>query len=424
MRFWLTDNFEVFARRLADHHADLELDPKPQGWGAKPPAIQRLLLKTTALLEKFDNIPPLLAGEMMRAILGGSRYPHMLLATAVMRLRAGDDAATGWHAAVIKAVLARDLRLDHAKEEMPVSLERDNPSQAYQLGRRLPRWKRRNAPHWARSMLPSGIAISARLGNTSKCVSHAAARGSELSFQSSKKGKGPWLEREIEDISSHLLAPQLPRALRLEEQGRFALGDHHQRKGQFTSREAAAEIESLEAQEGKPMSDLNGVTRRHEFVLYFDVINGNPNGDPDAGNLPRLDPETNAGLVSDVCLKRKIRNYVALARPGAPGHEIYMRDGATLNVEHKRAWTAVLPDITKADELKKGPKEDEKARALTAWMCKNFWGHPGFRCRHDHRRKLRPSARPGADRIRALGRAGVAVGNLHHASGGHHRSRC
>ena len=117
----------------------------------------------------------------------------------------------------------------------------------------------------------------------------------------------------------------------------------------------------------------SAVERRHEFVLYFDVTNGNPNGDPDAGNLPRLDPETNQGLVSDVALKRKIRNYVALARPDAPGHEIYMREGATLNNEHKRAWAAVMPEVSKAEDLKKLPKEDAKARELTRWMCANFW---------------------------------------------------
>src|ERR1700730_12703982 len=98
-------------------------------------------------------------------------------------------------------------------------------------------------------------------------------------------------------------------------------------------------------------NEATGLSRRHEFVLYFDVTNGNPNGDPDAGNLPRLDPETNRGLVSDVWLKRKIRNYVALARPDMPGHEIYMRDGATLNNEHRRAWTAVSPVTTKAEDF-------------------------------------------------------------------------
>lgn len=126
------------------------------------------------------------------------------------------------------------------------------------------------------------------------------------------------------------------------------------------------------------MSDATALTRRHEFVLFFDVTNGNPNGDPDAGNLPRLDPETNRGLVSDVALKRKIRNYVALARPEVPGHEIYMRDGATLNLEHKRAWTAVLPEVTKAEDQKKLPKEEAKSRELTRWMCANFWDIRAF----------------------------------------------
>jgi CRISPR-associated protein Csd2 len=125
-------------------------------------------------------------------------------------------------------------------------------------------------------------------------------------------------------------------------------------------------------------SETAGVSRRHEFVLYFDVTNGNPNGDPDAGNMPRLDPETNKGLVSDVCLKRKIRNYVALARSDKPGHEIYMRDGATLNVEHKRAWAAVMPEVKEAKDLKAGAKDQDKARELTRWMCANFWDIRSF----------------------------------------------
>jgi CRISPR-associated protein Csd2 len=111
------------------------------------------------------------------------------------------------------------------------------------------------------------------------------------------------------------------------------------------------------------------VTNRYEFVLFFDVTNGNPNGDPDAGNMPRLDPETNKGLVSDVALKRKVRNFVALATD----HRIYMSEGATLNLRHDEAWKAVMPEVTKADDKKKLPKEEAKARELTAWMCANFW---------------------------------------------------
>jgi len=80
-------------------------------------------------------------------------------------------------------------------------------------------------------------------------------------------------------------------------------------------------------------------TRRHDFVLLFDVTDGNPNGDPDAGNLPRVDPETMQGLVTDVCLKRKVRNYVALAKGNAAGYAIYVNDGGVaLNTLHDRAY--------------------------------------------------------------------------------------
>lgn len=115
------------------------------------------------------------------------------------------------------------------------------------------------------------------------------------------------------------------------------------------------------------------IENRYDFVFFFDVTNGNPNGDPDAGNLPRVDPETNCGLVSDVCLKRKVRNYVALAKDQSAGHEIYVSERAILNLQNKKAWDAVMPEVTKAEELKKLPKDEAKARELTAWMCSNFF---------------------------------------------------
>lgn len=115
------------------------------------------------------------------------------------------------------------------------------------------------------------------------------------------------------------------------------------------------------------------IANRYDFVFYFDVANGNPNGDPDAGNMPRVDPETNCGLVSDVCLKRKVRNYVALAKEETAGYEIYVGERAILNLQNKKAWNAVLPEVTKAEELKKLPKDEAKARGLTAWMCANFF---------------------------------------------------
>ncbi|NII11264.1 type I-C CRISPR-associated protein Cas7/Csd2 [Oleiagrimonas sp. C23AA] len=119
---------------------------------------------------------------------------------------------------------------------------------------------------------------------------------------------------------------------------------------------------------------MSAITHRYEFVYLFDVINGNPNGDPDAGNLPRLDPETNRGLVTDVALKRKIRNYVSLEKEGESGHAIYMQEKSVLNNQHKLAYAAL--DIE--PQPKKLPKDEAKARELTAWMCKNFFDVRAF----------------------------------------------
>lgn len=114
------------------------------------------------------------------------------------------------------------------------------------------------------------------------------------------------------------------------------------------------------------------IQNRYEFVYLFDVANGNPNGDPDAGNLPRLDPETNRGLVSDVCLKRKVRNFVAMTKGADPGHEIFVSERAILELQQKRAWDAVMPG-SKPKDREKLPKLEEDARKLTSWMCENFY---------------------------------------------------
>jgi CRISPR-associated protein Csd2 len=113
---------------------------------------------------------------------------------------------------------------------------------------------------------------------------------------------------------------------------------------------------------------------RYDFVYLFDVKDANPNGDPDAGNLPRIDPETGHGLVTDVCLKRKVRNYVALTKGGDPDHGIYFSEKAVLNRTHEKAYQA----IGEKPEPKKLPKDVAKARALTDFMCKNFYDIRAF----------------------------------------------
>lgn len=116
------------------------------------------------------------------------------------------------------------------------------------------------------------------------------------------------------------------------------------------------------------------IQNRYEFVYLFDVTNGNPNGDPDAGNMPRLDPSSSRGLVSDVCLKRKIRNFIELTEEDTPGYDIYVKEKSVLNLQNKKAYDAL--DIKPVS--KKLPKKEAKAREVTDWMCKNFFDVRAF----------------------------------------------
>lgn len=116
------------------------------------------------------------------------------------------------------------------------------------------------------------------------------------------------------------------------------------------------------------------MNNRYDFIYLFDVKDGNPNGDPDAGNLPRIDPETGHGLVTDVCLKRKVRNFIQMLKPTAQvsgdsgesdGFEIYVREKAILNNQHLRAYKSLNLDPKKA-------KQEERDQTRE-WMCKNFY---------------------------------------------------
>ena len=112
------------------------------------------------------------------------------------------------------------------------------------------------------------------------------------------------------------------------------------------------------------------IKNRYDFVILFDVENGNPNGDPDAGNMPRVDPETSYGLVTDVCLKRKIRNYVETLKEDAEGYRIYIKDGVPLIRSDKAAMAALGID----DDLKAAKKSDPDIdRRLRDYMCKNYF---------------------------------------------------
>ena len=128
------------------------------------------------------------------------------------------------------------------------------------------------------------------------------------------------------------------------------------------------------------------LNNRYDFVLLFDVADGNPNGDPDAGNLPRVDAETGLGLVSDVCLKRKVRNFVSIVKGNEPHHDIYIKEKAILNKIHEKAYREIgAEDELNAKESKaESAAQRKKSKSKRAgsgktvkkarqWICKNFF---------------------------------------------------
>lgn len=123
---------------------------------------------------------------------------------------------------------------------------------------------------------------------------------------------------------------------------------------------------------------MSELANRFDFVMLFDVVDGNPNGDPDAGNLPRIDPETSHGLVSDVCLKRKVRNYVSLAKGGAASFDIFVKEKGILNNFIEKAYEDEGIDLNKSADGKEKLKakrkgEDQEVDQARNRMCQTFY---------------------------------------------------
>ena len=121
------------------------------------------------------------------------------------------------------------------------------------------------------------------------------------------------------------------------------------------------------------------ITNRYDFIMLFDVENGNPNGDPDAGNTPRMDAETGYGYITDVCLKRKIRNFVELAKEGESGYNILVKPDKALNTRFTEAY-----DAEQLEKGKKGKKADDVKKARD-YMCRNYFDVRAFRCGYVNR---------------------------------------
>ncbi|WP_027996905.1 type I-C CRISPR-associated protein Cas8c/Csd1 [Simplicispira psychrophila] len=263
IRFWQEGTLGEFARRLAEHANDLHLEPVP--WKT-PPTARRLVLATVPHREgsmpKMDDAFNNLVGEFMRAILSGGLYPRSLLANTIMRIRT-DGNLSGLRAALCKGILAREQRLgiNNQNEEVPVSLNKQSTSPGYRLGRLfavLEAVQRsalggqvnatiRDRYYGAASATPASV-FPVLLRNTQNHIAK---------LRKDKPGLAVNLEKDIREIVEGL-TDSFPRSLRIEEQGRFAIGYYHQSQSRFVKSDAAGaaetetEIETDNNPEGDP----------------------------------------------------------------------------------------------------------------------------------------------------------------------------
>lgn len=245
IRFWLTDDIRRFAERIADHYEDLDLQPSP--WRTPPP-LWRLLLATAPSRDgraERKDVPPQLAGEMTRAILAGTAYPHSLLNTLVMRMRADqkvDQRTVGIRAALCRAVIARSSRLYSHDRSPPVSLDTSNKEPGYVLGRLFSLLE--NAQYAALGNVNAPIrdryygAASATPANVFPFLLRNASN--HLSkVRKENRGRAINIEKQISDTIA--LLDGFPRSLRIESQGNFAIGYYHQTQARFTRNDAPAQ---------------------------------------------------------------------------------------------------------------------------------------------------------------------------------------
>ena len=241
VRFWLDTTFGQLAENLAQHWQDLAIEPC--AWKT-PPSIWRLLLQT-AVLGKSENISPVLAGEMTRAVICGTSYPLSLLSQLITRIRADGD-VNGLRVAMMKAVLERRFRKGFIEEGVPMSLNNESPNRAYLLGRLFAVLER--IQYQALGELNAGIA-DRYYGSASavpfsvfpRLLSGAKHHLSRL--RKDKAGMAVNLDKDLGEIIAKL-PETFPRHLSIDEQGRFAIGYYHQKQSYFAKKETAETIEN------------------------------------------------------------------------------------------------------------------------------------------------------------------------------------
>lgn len=258
IRFWETGTLRTFAERLAAHYEDLRIEPSP--WRT-PPAIWRLLLASAPNRDgkaKREDVPPLLAGELTRAVLTGGRYPYSLLGALIMRLRADhDERAFGARAALIKAVLVRAQRLgqqSHHEGGIPVSLDASNTDPGYLLGRlfavleniqRAALGKQVNATIRDRFYGAASASPASVFPMLVRNAQHHLGR-----LRKDKAGFAVNLEKEIGEVFDRF-GTSFPRSLGIEAQGHFAIGYYHQTQARFAGERTQHDTDDTTDSEGE-----------------------------------------------------------------------------------------------------------------------------------------------------------------------------
>jgi CRISPR-associated protein Csd1 len=235
IRYWNQDTFGNYMQCIQQHYQDMELKPKPLGWNGMP-SVNRLLAETTAILGEYKNIPKGLSGDVMRSVLTGGNYPTSLLAAIIIRLRVlKSNNDKGWHIALIKAIINRNLRISNKQGALSVSLNPEEKSISYQIGRlfALLEIAQKQAQGKINATIRDKYYSSA--SSTPARVFPLLIKNAQNHLSKMRKeNKSPWLEGEIGKIIN-LIDLDFPRFLNLEDQGRFAVGYHHQRFSRYST---------------------------------------------------------------------------------------------------------------------------------------------------------------------------------------------
>lgn len=238
IRFWLDTSFGELAKHIAQHFKDLALDPLP--W-REPPSVWRLLIQT-ASQGKSENIPPQLAGELLRSIITGQRYPRMLLAQLVQRIRADGD-LNGLRVALLKAVLVRDYRKGFIQEEIPMGLDEQNMLPAYRLGRLFAVLERIQEGALGKDV---NATIADRYYGTASSVPYSVfprlLAGCKNHLSKIRKDKPGYAVNLNKDLASVIegLPSEFPKHFSIEQQGQFAIGYYHQKQSYFAKKTETA----------------------------------------------------------------------------------------------------------------------------------------------------------------------------------------